>query len=77
VKSEAFLSNATQGYFYNVSMQRYQNFESTTPGDVVRILHATSFESLTVDRKIGRPCIGPPLPRSRDLTEESVPMLIR
>jgi LPS-assembly protein len=54
VKSEAFLSNATRGYFYNASMQRYQNFESTTPDDVVRILHAPSFESLTVDRQIGR-----------------------
>jgi LPS-assembly protein len=54
VKSEAFLSNATRGFFFNASMQRYQNFESTTPDDVVRILHAPSFESQTVDRKIGR-----------------------
>jgi LPS-assembly protein len=54
VRSQAFLSNATRGYFYNASMQRYQNFESTTPDDVVRILHAPSFESLTVDRQIGR-----------------------
>ncbi|HMH05338.1 MAG TPA: LPS assembly protein LptD, partial [Terriglobales bacterium] len=54
VKSEAFLSNATRGFFYNASTQRYQNFESTTPGDVVTILHAPSFESSSVDHAIGR-----------------------
>ena len=54
VKSEAFLSNATRGFFYNASTQRYQNFESTTPGDVITILHAPSFESSSVDRAIGR-----------------------
>jgi LPS-assembly protein len=53
VKSEAFLSNATRGFFYNGSAQRYQNFESTTPGDVVTILHAPSFESSSVDHAIG------------------------
>ena len=53
VKSEAFLSGATQGFFYNASTQRYQNFESTTPGDVVTILHAPSFESSSVDHPIG------------------------
>ncbi len=54
VKSEAFLSNATRGFFYNGSTQRYQNFESTTPGDVITILHAPSFESSSVDHAIGR-----------------------
>jgi len=53
VKSEAFLSNATRGFFYNSSAQRYQNFESTTPGDVITILHAPSFESSSVDHAIG------------------------
>ena len=53
VKSEAFLSNATNGFFYNGSAQRYQNFESTTPGDVVTILHAPTLESSSVDREIG------------------------
>jgi LPS-assembly protein len=53
VKSEAFLSNATRGFFYNASTQRYQNFESTTPGDVVTILHAPSFEASSVDHAIG------------------------
>jgi LPS-assembly protein len=54
VKSEAFLSNATRGFFYNGSTQRYQNFESTTPGDVITILHAPTFESSSVDHEIGK-----------------------
>ena len=53
VKSQAFLSNTTRGYFYNASVQRYQNFESTAPGDVVTIFHAPSFESGGVDHKLG------------------------
>ncbi len=54
VKSEAFLSKATRGFFYNGSAQRYQNFESTTPGDVITVLHAPSLESSSVDHVIGR-----------------------
>ena len=54
VKSEAFLSNTTHGFSYNASMQRYQDFESTTAGDVITILHAPSFEVSSVDRQLGR-----------------------
>jgi LPS-assembly protein len=54
VQSQAFLSNTTRGFFFNASAQRYQNFESTTPGDVITIVHAPSFESSSVDRQIGR-----------------------
>ena len=54
VKSEAFLSNTTRGFFYNASMQRYQDFESTNAGDVITILHAPSFEVSSVDRQLGR-----------------------
>jgi LPS-assembly protein len=54
VKSLGFLSNTTNGYSYNASVQRYQNFESTTGGDVVTILHAPSFASSSVERQIGR-----------------------
>ncbi len=54
VKSSAFLSNTTDGYFYNFAVQRYQNFESTTPGDVITILHAPSVELSSVDHQIGR-----------------------
>ena len=53
VKSDAFLSNATRGFFYNASMQRYQDFESTTAGDVIAILHAPSLEVSSVDRQLG------------------------
>jgi len=54
VKSKAFLSNTTDGFFYNASMQRYQDFESTTAGDVITILHAPSFEVSSVDRQLGQ-----------------------
>ena len=53
VKSQAFLSNMTQGFSFNASVQRYQNFESTNTGDVVTILHAPSFDSSSVDRQLG------------------------
>jgi LPS-assembly protein len=52
VKSLAFLSNTTNGFSSNASVQRYQNFESTTPGDVITILHAPSLEVSSVDRRI-------------------------
>jgi LPS-assembly protein len=52
VKSQAFLSNSTNGFSYNASVQRYQNFESTTSGDVITILHAPSFETSSVDRRL-------------------------
>jgi LPS-assembly protein len=53
VRSDAFLSNTTNGFFYNGSMQRYQDFESTTPGDAITILHAPSVEVSSVDRQLG------------------------
>ncbi len=53
VKSVAFLSNTTDNYFTNASMQRYQNFEGTQTGDVITILHAPSLETSTVDRQLG------------------------
>jgi len=54
VKSSAFLSNTTNGYFYNFAVQRYQNFESTTPGDVITILHAPTVELSSVEHQIAR-----------------------
>ena len=78
VKSEAFLSNATRGFFYNASTQRYQNFESTTPGDVITILHAPSLESSSVDHahRTIRPFTGPmkqPLRDSPAASPDSAP----
>jgi LPS-assembly protein len=52
VKSLAFLTNNTNGFSYNALVQRYQNFESTTAGDVVTILHAPAAEISSVDRKL-------------------------
>ena len=53
VKSQAFLSGSTDGYFYNADVQRYQNFESTNSGDVITILHAPGVESSATDHAIG------------------------
>jgi LPS-assembly protein len=53
VKSVAFLSKSLDGFGFNFLASRYQNFQSTTPGDVVTILHAPSFELSSVDRQIG------------------------
>jgi LPS-assembly protein len=53
VRSNAFVSNATSGYFYNASMQRYQDFESSTAGQVITILHAPGVELSSVDHAIG------------------------
>ena len=52
VKSVAFLSNATRGFFYNLSMERYQDFESTTSGDVITILHAPGVELWSADHQL-------------------------
>jgi len=52
VKSDAFLSNTTGGIFLNASTRRYQDFQSTSPGDVITILHAPGIEVSTVDRPL-------------------------
>jgi LPS-assembly protein len=54
VKSQAFLSNTTNGFSYNALVQRYQNFQSTTSGDVISILHAPSIQFDSVDRQLWR-----------------------
>jgi LPS-assembly protein len=55
VKSFAFLSNATNGFFYDASTRRYQDYETdTTPAKVINILHAPSLESSSVDHQIGQ-----------------------
>jgi LPS-assembly protein len=52
VKSAAFLSNTTGSLFLNATTRRYQDFQSTTPGDVITILHAPGIEVSSVDRPI-------------------------
>jgi len=54
VKSQAFLSESRDGFNLNGFMERYQNFLSTTPGQVITILHAPSFDFSGVDRQLGR-----------------------
>jgi LPS-assembly protein len=53
VRSQAFLSNTSGNYFLNFDTRRYQNFQSTTPGDVITILHAPGVEASSVDRQLG------------------------
>jgi LPS-assembly protein len=54
VKSEAFLSNTTGGFFLNATTRRYQDFQSgTNTHDVITILHAPGLEASGVDRQLG------------------------
>jgi LPS-assembly protein len=53
VKSKIFLSRNSNGFSYNAEVGRYQNFQSTAPGDVVTILHAPGFEVSGVDHQLG------------------------
>jgi LPS-assembly protein len=54
VKSQAFLSRMTNGYGINAMAERYQNFESTTAGDVITILHTPTLDFSGVDHQIWR-----------------------
>jgi LPS-assembly protein len=54
VKSQAFMSKATNGFFLSGMVERYQNFQSTTPGDDIRISHVPSLDVSGVDRPIWR-----------------------
>jgi LPS-assembly protein len=54
VKSQAFLSKSTDGYSVNGFAERYQNFLSTTPGQVITILHTPSADFFGVDHQIWR-----------------------
>jgi LPS-assembly protein len=54
VKSDAFLSKSADGFSLNGYAERYQNFQSTTPGQVVTISHVPGLESSSVDRPLWR-----------------------
>ncbi len=49
VKSQVFLSKSADGFNMNGVVERYQNFLSTTPGQVITISHAPSFDFSSVD----------------------------
>jgi hypothetical protein len=51
VKSLAFLSKSTDGYNLGGFVERYQNFLSTTPGQVVTISHAPSLDFSSMGQK--------------------------
>jgi LPS-assembly protein len=53
VKSQAFLSKSTDGFNWNGFVERYQNFLSTTPGQVITISHAPSLDFSSVDQQFG------------------------
>ena len=53
VKSTAFLSTAHNARVGSVVFDRYQSFQSTTPGDEIRILHLPTIVYETVDQRIG------------------------
>ncbi len=54
VKSQAFLTNNSNNFFFNIATRRYQDFEGTQTGNVITILHAPSFDIGGVDRRLGR-----------------------
>jgi LPS-assembly protein len=53
VKSQAFLSRSANGFNLNGFVEQYQNFLSTTPGQVIKISHAPSLDFSSVDRQLG------------------------
>jgi LPS-assembly protein len=52
VKSQAYLSKSTDGFAINAFTERYQNYLSTVPGQVITILHTPSFDFSGVDRQL-------------------------
>ncbi len=53
VKSQGFLSKSTEGYNINGFVELYQNYLSTTPGQIVKISHLPSFDASSVDEHLG------------------------
>ncbi len=54
VKSTLFLSKPINGFYFNAMASRYQNYQSTTPGDLINISHAPSIDLGSVDHKLGK-----------------------
>ncbi|HEY6305706.1 MAG TPA: LPS assembly protein LptD [Candidatus Angelobacter sp.] len=68
VSSTAFLSKSVQGYSFNGYLERYQNFQSTAPGNVITILHTPAIETDGVDQRIA----GSPVYWSYDFASEGL-----
>lgn len=54
VESQAFMSKSSDGFSLNGDLARYQNFLNTTPGQVITITHAPTFDFSGVDRTLWR-----------------------
>jgi LPS-assembly protein len=52
VKSQAFLSRTDNGFSTGGMLERYQNFQSTSPGDVITLTHAPTLGASSVDRPL-------------------------
>ena len=54
VRSNGFVNKDWNGYDLGFLGSSYQNYESTTPGDYIQIVHAPSMEFSTVERQFSR-----------------------
>lgn len=54
VNSVGFLSRNSNGHSFNALAQRYQNFQSTTEGDLITLIHAPTLDVSSVDRKLSK-----------------------
>jgi len=54
VKSQAFLSRSVAGFSFGGMVERYQNYQSTVPGDLITISHAPSLDVSSVDQRLAR-----------------------
>ncbi len=68
VKSVAFLSKSTYGLSLNAFGSRYQNFQGTTKGDAITILHTPAVELDSVEQ----PIFGSPLYWAYDVDAEGL-----
>ena len=68
VNSSAFLTRNLNAYSLNAFASRYQNFQSTTPDDVITILHVPGVESSGIDQ----PIFGSPLYGAYDVDAEGL-----
>lgn len=68
VRSVAFLSKSVDGLSFNAFASRYQNFQGTTKGDAITILHTPGVQLDSVEQ----PVFGSPLYWSYDLDAEGV-----
>jgi LPS-assembly protein len=53
VKSTAYGTREANGYAATAYFDRYENFESTTSGDEIKILHVPSFSGEAMDHSLG------------------------